>query len=163
MGRYSKIILGPARRNDPQVTEAQANVAIKPGTFVTFGTAGAAARFVLATATSTSRLFLAQENYLMLKGVDEDYRAPVGATSTPGDLVMGLELEDDILYAARLAAGQNVAKGAPLAVGANGNLVAAGASAKVIAFADEALNNTESTAELIRIRPAGSQARVNPA
>ena len=36
MGRYSRIHLGPARKNDPQVREAEAaaSSAIKPGTFV---------------------------------------------------------------------------------------------------------------------------------
>lgn len=162
MGRYSKILLGPARKNDPQVSEAEADVAIMPGTFVVRGAGAAASRFILATAAAAGRAFLAQENYLMLRNVDTPYRAPAGAVR--GDLVVALELEDDVLYAARIATGQNVtAIGTALAIGAAGNLVIAGAGAKVVAFSDEIFNNNTGSAALIRIRPAGSQARVNGA
>lgn len=162
MGRYTKIILGPARKNDPQVTEAEASAAILPGQFVTLNAQG---RFALAVAATTAKVWLAQENYLKLQDVDTAYAAhAAGPPIVRGDIVMGLELDDTVLYAARLAIGQNVtAIGTPLAIGAGGNLVIAGASARIIAHADEIFNNNTGTTQLIRIRPAGSQSYVTGA
>ena len=162
MARYSKIILGPARKNDPQVVEAEAGAAILPGQFVTLNAQG---RFALAVAATTAKVWLAQENYLMLKSVDQSYTAySAGPPVVRGDTVMGLELDDTVMYAARLAAGQNVnAIGLPLAIGAGGNLVIAGATARIIAHSDEIFNNNTGTTQLIRIRPAGSQSYVTGA
>lgn len=162
MGRFSKIILGPARKNDPQVHEAEANAVILPGCFVTKHSSG---RFDLAGAATTAKLWLAQENYLSLKNVDTAYRAyAAGPPVVRGDRVMGLEMEDDVLYAARLATGVNVtAVGMPLTVGANGQLILSTNSSRVVAYSDEIYNNTTGSPQLIQIRPAGSQSRQNPA
>ena len=160
MGRYSKIILGPARKNDPQVTEAEAAEAIKPGCFVTMDANG---RFALADDTS-GRVYLAQENYLMLKGVDLDYSAyAAGPPVVRGDIVMGLEPQDDVLYAARLADGEDVtAVGTALALAGDGELAVATTGDVVIAHADEVFNNDTGESALIRIRPAGSQSSTAP-
>lgn len=161
MGRYSKILLGPARKNDPQVAEGEATAAILPGTYVVLNASG---QFSPAAAATTDKLYLAQENYLALRNVDTVYKAPVvGPPAVPGDRVIGLELEDDVIYAARVATGVNLArKGIPLAVGANGFLVLAAAGSRVVAFSDEIYNNTTGSAQLVQIRPAGSQSRQNP-
>lgn len=162
MGRYSKIILGPARKNDPQVVEAEAAAAILPGTFVTLDANG---RFSAAVAATTDKVWLAEENYLMLKSVDQAYTPyAAGPPVVRGDTIMGLEMEDDVLYAARINTGVNVAKiGTPLAIGVNGALVLAAASSRVVAFSDEIYNNNTGSIQLLRIRPAGSQSRMNAA
>lgn len=162
MGRFSKILLGPARKNDPQVHEAEANAVIMPGCFVTKNANG---RFDLAGAATVNKLWLAQEYYLALRNVDTAYKAYVtGPPVVRGDRVLGLEMQDDVLYAARVGAGVNVsAVGLPLAVGANGLLVLATNSSRVVAYSDEIYNNTTGSAQLIQIRPAGSQSRQNPA
>lgn len=155
MGRYSKIILGPARKNDPQVLEFEASAAIKPGCLVVI-TAG---KFALAGAATVGKVWLAQENYLAMKGVDDSYAAPVaGPPAIPGDRVIGIEMQDDVMYAARIATGVNItAAGTALTPAANGMLGIASTSDLVVAYADEVFNNNTGTDQLIRIRPAGSQ------
>ena len=160
MGRYSKIILGPARRNDPQTREAECTAAALPGQFVTYD---ANNRFALAIATTVTKVWLVQENYLKLLSVDTPYTPyAAGPPVVRGDPIIGLEMEDSVLYAARVATGQNItAIGTALAVGAGGNLVIAGAGARVIAYSDEIYNNNTGQPQLVRIRPAGSQSRQN--
>lgn len=144
MARYSRIHLGPARRNDPQVHEAEAAVAIAPGSAVAINASG---QFDLATAATTSRVFLAQENYLAMKGVAVPYDA--------GDRVLGLHLQDDTHYAAIIPTGVNVSSpGAALALGAGGKLALATEGDRVVAYADEAFNNTTGSDQLIRVRVA---------
>lgn len=143
MARYSRIHLGPARENDPQVREAAAVASTLPGCLVTINGAG---KFVLAVAASTGHVWLAQENYLAQKGVDAAYAADAR--------VIGLELEPDTLYAGRVAAAANIADGAALTLAADGLFAAAAAGNRVVAYADEALNNTSGATALLRIRAA---------
>lgn len=147
MGRYTKIHLGPARKNDPQVTEAIAGGAgILPGCLVVLS----GGQFVLAAATTVGKVWLAQENYLMQRPVDTAY------TQT-NDTVLGLEMEEDSLYAARIANGVNItARGVALTPGASGTLAIAATSDLVVAYSDEIFNNNTGATALIRIRPAGS-------
>jgi len=146
MGRYSKIHLGPARKNDPQVTEAIAGATITPGCLMVLS----AGKFALAAATTVGKVWLAQENYLAQKTVDQTYTTDV-------DMVMGLEMQDDCLYAARIANGVNItAKGVALTPAANGTLAVAAASDLIVAYSDEVFNNTTGATALIRIRPSGS-------
>lgn len=154
MARYSRIHLGPARKNDPQIHEAEASVAILPGCLVVLS----AGKFTLAGASTVGKVWLAQENYLAQRNVDTAYKAPVvGPPAVPGDRVLGLELQDDTHYAARIANGVNVtAVGTALTPAANGTLGIASTSDLVVAYADEAYNNTTGASQLIRIRPAGS-------
>lgn len=154
MGRYTKIHLGPARKNDPQVHEAIAGVAsIFPGSLVVL-TAG---QFTLAGATTVGKVWLAQENYLMQRTVDQAY------TQTT-DTVLGLEMQDDCLYAARIATGINItARGVALTPAANGTLAIAALSDLVVAYSDEIYNNNTGQTQLIRIRPAGSMSYLSAA
>jgi hypothetical protein len=154
MGRYSKIHLGPARKNDPQVFEAEAGAAITPGCLVVLSSG----RFVLAGAATVGKVWLAQENYLLQAGVDTAYTAyAAGLPEVVGDTVLGLELQDDCLYAARIANGVNItAVGTALTPAANGLLGIASTADLIVAYADEIFNNTTGATALIRIRPAGS-------
>lgn len=143
MARYSRIHLGPARKNDPQVHEAPASGATKPGSMVVL-TGG---KFALAGVASTGRVFIAQENYLAQKGVDTAYAAD--------DCVLGLHPQDDTHYAAIIATGTNIAEvGTALSLAAGGKLAIAGGSARIVAFADEVYNNDTGVDQLIRIRVA---------
>lgn len=146
MGRYTKIHLGPARKNDPQVTEANASANILPGSLVVLSSG----EFALAGASTVGKVWLAQENYLMQKGVDDTY-------VEDDDLVLGLEMQDDCLYAARIANGVNItAKGVALTPAASGTLGIASTSDLIVAYSDEVYNNNTGATQLIRIRPAGS-------
>lgn len=155
MGRYQRIHLGPARRNDPQVREAEAGAAILPGTLIVLDGNG---RFVNAGATTIGKVWLAQENYLMMKGVDVAYAAyAAGPPVVHGDTVAGFEMQDDTHYAVRIATGVNItAVGVALTPGANGTLAIAATSDLVVAYSDEIYNNTSGSAQLLRVRPAGS-------
>lgn len=154
MARYSRIHLGPARKNDPQVFEAEAGAAILPGSLIVLSSG----RFVLAGAATVGKVWLAQENYLAMKGVDVAYAAySAGPPVIRGDRVLGLEMQDDTHYAARVANGVNIAAvGTALTPGANGTLAIASTSDLVVAYADEVFNNNTGSTALIRIRPAAS-------
>jgi len=156
MARYNRIHLGPARKNDPQVREAvaAASSAIKPGTFVVLS----AGRFASAGAATIGKVWLAQENYLAGKGVDDTYTAyAAGPPVVPGDTVLGLELQDDTQYAAVIATGTNVtAVGTPLKLASGGKLaIATPGTDNIVAFADEIYNNDTGSDQLIRIRVSG--------
>lgn len=163
MGRYTKIHLGPARKNDPQVTEAEAAASstILPGCLIVLSSG----RFALAGASTVGKVWIAQENYLLQKGVDEAYTAYVaGPPEVVGDTVLGLEMEDDSLYAARIANGVNItAKGVALTPAANGTLGIASTSDLIVAYSDEVYNNNTGATQLIRIRPAGSASYLSAA
>lgn len=152
MGRYSRIHLGPARKNDPQVLELAAAAEIKPGSLLVI-TAG---EFALAAATTVGKVWLAQENYLSQRSVDTVYAAD--------ERVLGLEMQDDTLYAAIIATGVNVtAIGAALTPAASGKLALASTGDLIVAYADEVYNNDTGSDQLIRIRPAGSQSYLSAA
>jgi hypothetical protein len=154
MARYSRIHLGPARKNDPQVREAEAAASstIKPGTFVVLSSG----RFTSAGAATVGKVWLAQENYLAQKGVDTAYKAYV-SDSDRGDTVLGLELQDDTHYAALIATGTNItAVSTPLKLASGGKLaIATPGTDNIVAFADEAYNNNTGSDQLIRIRVSG--------
>lgn len=153
MGRYSRIHLGPARRNDPQVIEANASADIAPGSLIVLSSG----EFALAGASTVGKVWLAQENYLAQKGVDDAY-------TTDAENVIGLEMEDDTLYAALVANGVNIsAIGTPLTPGASGTLAIASTSDLIVAYSDEIYNNTSGSAQLVRIRPAASASYLSAA
>lgn len=159
MARYSRIHLGPARKNDPQVREAGASSAIVPGTFIVLSSG----RFVNAGASTVGKLWLAQENYLAMKGVDTAYKPYVSA-SDRGDTVLGLELQDDTHYAAVIATGTNVsAAGTPLKLATGGKLaIATPGTDNIVAFSDEVFNNNTGADQLIRIRVSGIPGATGP-
>jgi len=146
MARYNKILLGPGKKNSPQVKELLANVALKPGRLAII-TSG---KFALAGATTIGKVWLIQDNYLALKTVDDDWSAD--------SVAIGIEMEDDCLYAARIANGVNVtAIGTALTPAANGTLGIASTNDLVVAYSDEVYNNNSGSEQLLRVRPAGSQ------
>jgi hypothetical protein len=88
MGRYNKIFAGPVDMTKPQVRELPAGAAITPGQIIT----QSGATFVAAGATTTGKVYIAQENYIAMEGVDTAYAT--------GDTVLGLELIPGMLYSA---------------------------------------------------------------
>ena len=143
MARYNKIFAGPVTQTTPQVTEAPAAADILPGSVLIL-TDG---KFAPAGASATGKVYIAQDNYLTLGGVDETYAA--------GDVTIGMEMLDPQFFNARVASGINLSKGTALSPGADGTLVIAAAGSKmVVAFSDETFNNTTGSAQLVRVRAA---------
>jgi len=143
MARYNKIYAGPATEATPQVMELPAATGtILPGCLVVVNSG----EFALAGAATVGKVWIAQDNYLAMKGPDDAYGE--------GDVVMGMEMLDEQLFNARVATGNNVTKGAALTPAANGELAIAGLSDMVVAFAEEAYNNTSGTSQLVRVRAA---------
>lgn len=142
MARYNKIFAGPFTEATPQVQERTAPANAIPGRLVVeSGTAWA-----LAGATTVGKVFVLQDNYLALKGPDDAY--------TTGDVAMGMEMLDEQFFNARVATGNNVTRGAALTPAANGELALASTSDMVVAFAEEAYNNTSGSGQLVRVRVA---------
>ena len=142
MARYNKIFLGPFTEATPQVKELPAAAAIKPGCLVV----PSSGDFALAGAATVGKVWIAQDNYLAMKGVDDAYDS--------GDTVIGMELLDEQFFNARVATGNNVTRGAALTPAANGTLAIASTADMVVAFAEEAYNNTSGSAQLVRVRAA---------
>ncbi|MHC2298159.1 hypothetical protein [Rhizobium mongolense] len=152
MARYNKIFLGPVQKTLPQVKELLAAAALKPGRLAVISSG----KFALAAATTVGKVWLIQDNYLAMKGVDTDW--------AQDSMAIGIEMEDDCLYAARIANGVNItAIGTPLTPGANGTLAIASTSDLIVAYSDEVYNNNSGSEQLIRIRPAGSQSYLSAA
>lgn len=152
MARYNKIFLGPVEKNKPQVRELLAAAALKPGRLAVISSG----KFALAGASTVGKVWLIQDNYLAMKGVDDDWAQDSTA--------IGIEMQDDELYAARIANGVNVsAIGTALTPGANGTLAIASTSDLVVAYSEEVYNNNSGSEQLIRIRPAGSQSYLSAA
>jgi len=140
MARFNTIFAGPDSENLPQAEEAIASVDVLPGLIVTL-TAG---QFALAVAATANAIYVARENYLAHKNVDQ----AILATNT---LVANVPL-DEQLWNLRFATGINVAKGAAIGLGAAGRPVLAVAGSRVIGYADEAFNNNTGSDQLIRVR-----------
>lgn len=142
--RYNKIWLGPAENVKPQVRELIADVAMKPGRLMTI-TSG---KWVLAGASTVGKVWICQDNYLLMKGVDDDW--------LDENTVIGMELLPANLYAGRIANGVNItAIGTALTPGANGTLAIASTSDLIVAYSEEVYNNNSGSEQLLRIRPAG--------
>lgn len=146
MARYQKIFAGPVSEPLPQVQEANAGAALLPGTFVVMTVASGVRTYNYATAGGTGKVRLLEENYLIGKGPDDAYAA--------GENSIGLELLDEQLYNVRVPTGVNVALGSPITVGASGKGALAAAGNVILAFAEEAYNNTTGADQLVRVRPA---------
>lgn len=152
MARFNKIFRGPVDKPKPQVRELLASVALLPGRLVVI-TAG---EWALAGATTVGKVWLVQDNYLQLKGVDDEWAVD--------NTAIGIELEDDSMYAARIANGVNItAIGTPLTPAANGTLGIAGLSDLVVAYSDEVYNNDTGSEQLLAIRGAGSASYLSAA
>lgn len=146
MARYNKIFLGPVEKTLPQVMElTAADGDISPGNLLVV----ASGEFDNAAATTVGKVWIAQDNYLAMKTVDDDY--------LDGDRVIGMELLPDMLYAGRIANGVNItAIGTPLTPAAGGLLAIASTSDKIVGYSEEVYNNNTGAEQLIRFRPSQS-------
>ena len=152
MARFNKIFLGPVDDNKPQVKELLGDVALKPGRLVVVSSG----KWALAAATTVGKVWLVQDNYLAMKGVDDDW--------LDEDRVIALEMSGDNVLAARIANGVNItAIGTPLTPGATGTLAIASTSDLIVAYSDEVYNNDSGSEQLLKIRPAGSQSYLSAA
>ena len=152
MARFNKIFLGPVDDNKPQVKELLGDVALKPGRLVVVSSG----KWALAAATTVGKVWLVQDNYLAMKGVDDDW--------LDEDRVIALEMSGDNVLAARIANGVNItAIGTPLTPGATGTLAIASTSDLIVAYSDEVYNNNSGSEQLLKIRPAGSQSYLSAA
>ena len=152
MARFNKIFLGPTEKNKPQVREAIASVALKPGRLVVMSSG----EFALAGAATVGKVLLVQDNYLTMKDVDTDWAVD--------SLAVAIEMMDDEIYAARIANGVNItAKDVALTPAANGTLGIASTSDLVVAYSAEIYNNNSGSEQLLMIRPAGSQSYLSAA
>ncbi len=142
MARYNKIYGGPTEEVKPQVHEAICATSVLPGTAVV-RTAGA---FVAAVAASKGRMFVVQDNYLAMKGVDDAWPA--------GDRIIGMELLDEQLFRVRVPTGTSITQDAALTVNAAGKFIPAVAGNHVVAFANETYNNTSGADQLVSVRAA---------
>lgn len=145
MARYNKIFAGPFTEATPQVHESIAAAATLPGLAVVFNAAGG---FSIAGASTNDAVFIAQDNYLTLKGVDDEWKA--------GDRMIGMAMLDVQLFNVRVPTGQNIAKGAKLTTNTTGRFVLAASGDRIIATAEEAFNNTTGSDQLVRVRAAKS-------
>lgn len=144
MARYNKIYLGPVQFALPQVREAIGDVALTPGCLVVLSSG----KWVLAGAATVGKVWIVQDNYLQLKGVD--------AAWDDESSVIGMELQTERLYAGRIANGVNItAVGTALTPAANGLFGIASTSDLIVAYSEEIFNNDTGATALIKIRPAG--------
>lgn len=142
MARFNKIYAGPATEATPQVQERICAVAVLPG--VALVESGAA--FALAGAASNAKLYVAQDNYLALKGVDDAWPA--------NDRIIGMEMLDEQFFNVRVPTGNNIARGGGLTTNASGKFVPAATGNRIVAFAEETFNNTTGSDQLVRARVA---------
>lgn len=140
MARVNKIYIGPVDDVKPQAKERLASVALLPGRLVV----QSAGKFALAAAATKGTMYVVQDNYLAMKGVDDVWAVD--------DTAIGLDILDGQIYAVRVPTGVNVADDAPLSPGANGEVVLATTGAMVVFVADEAYNNTSGASQLVRVR-----------
>lgn len=144
MARYNVILAGPADKIKPQVREAICATAVLPGTVLI----GSGANFAQAGANAVARCYLAQDNYLAMKGVDDAWPA--------GDRVVGLHLQDDEIYNVRVPTGQNLTHDSPLTTNSVGKLVLATTGQRILFYAGETYNNTSGVDQLVRARVANT-------
>jgi hypothetical protein len=142
MPRFNKIFAGPVTETLPQVQEAILNGAYLPGTAVV----RSSNNFAQAGANSGDRIYILQDNYLAMKGVDDAWLS--------GDRGVGLELLDEQFYNVRVPTGVNVAKDAELTTNSAGKFVLATSGQNVIVVAEEAFNNNTGSDQLVRVRKA---------
>lgn len=143
MPRLNKIFAGPFTDATPQVQERPAAASILPGiAIVDSGTT-----FTVAGANSAEKLFVAQDNYLALKGVDDAYAT--------GDTAIGLEMLNEQFFNVRVPTGVSVTRGqTKLTTSAAGKFVIATTGQRVVAVAEETYNNNTGSDQLVRVRRA---------
>ena len=145
MARYNKVFAGPVSEVLPQVQERLCAAAILPGTaLVESGTS-----FAQAGANALTKIYIAQDNYLAMKGVDDAWLA--------NDRIVGMEMLDEQFFNVRVPTGVNVARGAQLTTNAAGKFILATTGQRVIMIAEEAYNNASGSDQLVRARVARNQ------
>ena len=144
MARFNKIFAGPVEYTLPQVQEALKATTTLPGTAVKFDAAGD--KFVAAGAADAAKLFVVQDNYLALMGVDDAWPA--------NDRIIGMEILDELFYNVRVPTGQNIQKGEALTTNASGLFVVATTGQRAVFLAEENYNNTTGADQLVRARKA---------
>lgn len=142
MARYNKIYGGPVDEVKPQVHEAVCDAGALPGTAVV-RTSG---KFVQANASTKGRMFVVQDNYLAMKGVDDAWPA--------GDRLVAMEMLDEQLFRVRVPTGTNITQDAALTINAAGKFVPATTGNYVVAHANETYNNTSGSDQLVSVRAA---------
>lgn len=145
MPRFNKIYAGPVTEPTPQVQERICTAAVLPGSALI----ESGANFAQAGANALTKVFVAQDNYLALKGVDDAWPA--------NDRIIGMEMLDEQFFNVRVPTGVNVARGAQLTTNASGKFVLATTGQRVIMIAEEAYNNTSGSDQLVRARVARNQ------
>lgn len=144
MARFNKIARGPVDKNKPQVREAICTAAVLPGTALIIS----GANFAQAGANVAGLFYLAQDNYLAQKGVDDAWPA--------NDRIVGLHCEDDWVYAVRVPTGQNLVAGDNLTTSAAGKFVKATTGQRTCFFALETYNNNTGADQLVNCRVANT-------
>lgn len=145
MARYNVIACGPFTEATPQVQERVCATAVLPGTAVV--ESGAA--FAQAGANALTKVYIAQDNYLALKGVDDTWAANAR--------IIGLEMLDEQFFNVRVPTGVNVARGSQLTTHSSGKFTLATTGQRVIMIAEEAYNNASGADQLVRARVARNQ------
>jgi hypothetical protein len=152
MARFNKINRGPFTEVTVQVREAIAAAALLPGRLAVLSSG----QFALASASTIGKVWLIQDNYLAMKDVDTAWAS--------GSRAIGIEMQDQAMYAARIANGVNItAVGVALTPGANGTLAIASTGDLIVAYSDEIYNNNSGAEQLLAIRAAGSQSYLSAA
>lgn len=145
MARFNKIFAGPVTQVTPQVVEAPAAAATLPGLAVIYS----GANLAIAGANTNEKVYVAQDNYLTMKGVDDAWAS--------GDRMIGLEMLDEQFFNVRVPTGVACVKGVTkLTTNGTGRFIIATTGQRVIAVADETYNNASGSDQLVRVRPAKS-------
>lgn len=142
MARYNKIFAGPVDQNKPQVQERLCATTILPGTALI----ESGSSFAQAGANVAVKFYIAQDNYLALKGVDDVWLA--------NDRIVGMEPLDEMFFNVRVPTGQNILRGSELTTSAAGKFVLATSGQNVKLIAEEAYNNASGADQLVRARKA---------
>lgn len=145
MARYNKVFAGPVSEVLPQVQERLCAAAILPGTALV----ESGSSFAQAGANALTKIYIAQDNYLAMKGVDDAWLA--------NDRIVGMEILDEQFFNVRVPTGVNVARGAQLTTNAAGKFILATTGQRVIMIAEEAYNNASGSDQLVRARVARNQ------
>lgn len=145
MARYNKIFAGPTSETLPQVQERICTAAILPGTALV----ESGSNFAQAGANALTKVYIAQDNYLAMKGVDD--------ATTANDRIVGMEMLDEQFFNVRVPTGVNVARGSQLTTTSVGKFTLATTGQRVIMIAEEAYNNTSGSDQLVRARVARNQ------
>lgn len=144
MARFNKILRGPVDQNKPQVREAICTTAVLPGTAVVIS----GANLAQAGANALTPVYIVQDNYLALKGVDDAWPA--------NDRIVAIHPQDDEVYALRVPTGQNLVAGDNLTTSAAGKFVKSTTGQRTMFWVLETYNNNTGADQLVNCRVANT-------